>query len=173
MRANRHFVERFHVRFSIIIVAALANISVWGMVVEAAELKLMSFNVRYLNESGEDKAENDWNDRQHPRRERAIRVIQSFDPDILGVQEARHPQIKDLQGALSDYDFYGIGRDDGKTAGEYSGIFYRCDRFRRLGEGSFWLSATPEKPGTTFHTRPGAVPRIASWVKLKDVSSDH
>ena len=55
--------------------------------------------------------------------------------------------------------------------GEYSGIFYRRDRFRRLVEGSFWLSEKPETPGTTFHTRPGAVPRIASWVKLADKST--
>ena len=52
----------------------------------------------------------------HPRRERAIRVIRDYKPDLLGVQEARDGQIDDLQEALPEYEFYGVGRDDGKTA---------------------------------------------------------
>jgi endonuclease/exonuclease/phosphatase family metal-dependent hydrolase len=139
---------------------------------ETPDLKVMSFNVRYSTSgAGEKKAENNWSDPSHPRRERVIRVIQDFEPDLLDVQEARNHQIKDLQKALSDYDFYGIGRDDGKTAGEYSGIFYRRDRFRREDQGSFWLSETPATPGTTFRARRGSVPRIASWVKLVDQST--
>jgi endonuclease/exonuclease/phosphatase family metal-dependent hydrolase len=139
---------------------------------EPLELKVMSFNIRYsYGRPQEDVAANDWTDQEHPRRERVIRVIRENLPDILGVQEARHLQIEDLQKALSEFDFYGIGRDDGKTEGEYSGIFYRKDRFKQLDAGSFWLSATPEKPGTTFYTAPDAVPRIASWVRLADNKS--
>jgi endonuclease/exonuclease/phosphatase family metal-dependent hydrolase len=139
---------------------------------EPMELKVMSFNIRY-SRAGQSEAasENNWNDAKYPRRERTIRVIRENVPDILGVQEARHPQIEDLQAALPELDFYGIGRDDGKTEGEYSGIFYRKERFTRLDAGSFWLSATPEKPGTTFFTAPDAVPRIASWVRLADNKS--
>jgi endonuclease/exonuclease/phosphatase family metal-dependent hydrolase len=87
------------------------------------------------------------------------------------MQEARHLQIEDLQAALPEFDFYGIGRDDGKTEGEYSGIYYLSDRFKKLDAGSFWLSATPEKPGTTFYKARDAVPRIASWVRLADNKS--
>lgn len=136
------------------------------------ELKVMSFNVRFAYpKHSEAKAENNWNDAEHPRRERAIRVIREYQPDVLGVQEARHGQIVDLREALPKYDFYGIGRDDGKEAGEYMGIFYRKDRFERMKEGSFWLSTTPEKPGTTFSTLPNAVSRMASWVRLRDKAS--
>jgi endonuclease/exonuclease/phosphatase family metal-dependent hydrolase len=139
---------------------------------EPVELKVMSFNIRY-SRAGQSEAasENNWNDAKYPRRERTIRVIRENRPHILGVQEARHPQIEDLQAALPDLDFYGIGRDDGKTEGEYSGIFYDKQRFRRLDAGSFWLSESPEKPGTTFYTAPDAVPRIASWVRLVDKES--
>ena len=70
--------------------------------------------------------------------------------------------------ALPEFEFYGVGRDDGKSGGEYAGIFYRKDRFTRTDASTFWLSATPEKPGTSFYTVPGAVPRIASWVRLRD-----
>jgi endonuclease/exonuclease/phosphatase family metal-dependent hydrolase len=84
------------------------------------------------------------------------------------VQEARHLQIVDLRAALPEFDFYGVGRDDGKTKGEYAGVFYRKDRFARNEAGTFWLSATPTQPGTSFYTVPGAVPRLASWVRLND-----
>jgi endonuclease/exonuclease/phosphatase family metal-dependent hydrolase len=129
----------------------------------------MSFNVRFSKAGhSEEAAENNWADPEHPRRERAIQVIRDGAPDLLGVQEARDPQIEDLKKALPEYAFYGIGRDDGKTGGEFAGIFYRKGRFTRKDAGSFWLSASPEKPGTTFYAAPNAVPRIASWVRLTD-----
>jgi hypothetical protein len=60
---------------------------------QQVELKVMSFNIRYsYGKPQEDAAENDWADPQFPRRERAIRVICEFAPDILGVQEARDLQ---------------------------------------------------------------------------------
>jgi endonuclease/exonuclease/phosphatase family metal-dependent hydrolase len=129
----------------------------------------MSFNVRFAYPGhSESEPENNWNDAAHPRRERTIRVIRDYMPDILGVQEARHRQIVDLREALPEYDFYGVARDDGKQAGEYTGIFYRRQRLEHEKEGSFWLSDTPEKPGTTFYKAPNAVPRMASWVRFRD-----
>jgi endonuclease/exonuclease/phosphatase family metal-dependent hydrolase len=138
----------------------------------SGDLNVMSFNIRYSYGGLDEQAtENNWTDAKFPRRDRVIRVIRDRLPDILGVQEARHLQIKDLQAALPEFDFYGIGRDDGKTGGEYSGIFYNKERFARLAAGSFWLSDTPEKPGTTFYKAENAVPRIASWVRLLDQES--
>lgn len=136
-------------------------------------LKVMSFNVRFSH-GGLDEAntENNWADPEFPRRERVIRVIRDFQPDVLGVQEARHLQIVDLQRAFPEFDFYGLGRDDGKKAGEYAGIFFRKKRCKRIKAGSFWLSDTPEKPGTTFYKAPNAVPRMASWVQLRDKPTD-
>jgi endonuclease/exonuclease/phosphatase family metal-dependent hydrolase len=137
----------------------------------AAEIRVMSFNVRFSKVGNSEKAsENNWADPQHPRRERAIRIIREADPDLLGVQEARELQVNDFKAALPQYEFYGIGRDDGKTAGEYSGIFYRKDRFTPKDCGSFWLSATPDVSGTTFSYN--KLPRIASWVKLSDNKSN-
>ncbi|MEX2307037.1 MAG: endonuclease/exonuclease/phosphatase family protein [Pirellulales bacterium] len=139
---------------------------------EAIELQAMSFNVRYSH-GGLDEAatENNWTDVKYPRRGRTIRVIREYLPDVLGVQEARELQIVDLREALPEFEFYGVGRDDGKAGGEYAGIFYRKDRFTREDSGTFWLSATPEKPGTSFYKVPNAVPRLASWVRLHDKQS--
>jgi endonuclease/exonuclease/phosphatase family metal-dependent hydrolase len=139
---------------------------------EPVALNVMSFNIRYSYGGHDEQAtENNWTDPAFPRRDRVIRVIRESMPDILGVQEARHLQIVDLQAALREFDFYGIGRDDGKTGGEYSGIFYDKNRFTRREAGSFWLSDTPEKPGTTFYKAENAVPRIASWLRLRDQRS--
>jgi endonuclease/exonuclease/phosphatase family metal-dependent hydrolase len=135
-------------------------------------LKVMSFNVRFsYGGLDEAKTENNWADAEFPRRERVLRVIRDYEPDLLGVQEARNLQIVDLEQALPEYDFYGLGRDDGKKEGEYAGIYFRKDRFQRNDVGSFWLSDTPEKPGTTFYKAADAVPRMASWVKLCDKAS--
>ncbi len=140
--------------------------------VGAVELRVMSFNVRYSHVGASEAApENNWADAKYPRRERVIRVIRENSPDVLGVQEARELQVNDLRKALPEYDFYGIGRDDGKTAGEFSGIFYRKDRFTQHDSGSFWLSATPEQPGTSFALAVDGCPRIASWVLLADNKS--
>jgi endonuclease/exonuclease/phosphatase family metal-dependent hydrolase len=139
---------------------------------DAAELRVMSFNIRFSKAGHSEAAsENNWADAKHPRRERAIRVIQENSPDLVGVQEARESQVEDLKKALPEYAFYGIGRDDGETGGEFTGIYYRKARFTKHGAGSFWLSATPEKPGTSFYVAPKACARIASWVKLTDKES--
>jgi endonuclease/exonuclease/phosphatase family metal-dependent hydrolase len=157
---------------ALMVMAAISSAFATQASAEAADLRVMSFNIRFSKvDKSEDASENNWADPKHPRRERALRVIREFEPDLLGVQEARELQIEDLKKALPEFEFYGIGRDDGKTAGEFSGIFYRKDRFARKDAGSFWLSATPEKPGTTFYAAPNAVPRIASWVRLADNKS--
>ncbi len=143
-----------------------------GIPARTVDIKVMSFNIRYsYGKPQEPATENDWYDAKYPRRERVIRVIREYLPDVLGVQEARNLQIEDLRTALPEYEFYGIGRDDGKTEGEFSGIYFLADRFTKKDAGSFWLSDTPEKPGTTFYKAQNAVPRIASWVRLVEKES--
>lgn len=141
-------------------------------VVAAADIRVMSFNVRFaMPGHSESSADDNWNDPEHPRRDRAVRVIREINPDLLGVQEARELQVKDLRQAFPEFAFYGVGRDDGKTGGEFSGIYYRKGRFTQKAAGSFWLSETPEKPGTTFAAPPNRIPRIASWVRLSDAEA--
>jgi endonuclease/exonuclease/phosphatase family metal-dependent hydrolase len=155
----------------LIAVAASMNAAYGDSATDVA-VKVMSFNVRFSKVGvNEENTENNWAHEKFPRRERAMRVIREYEPDVLGVQEARHLQIVDLREAFPGFAFYGIGRDDGKTGGEYAGIFFRKDRFVCQRAGTFWLSATPEKPGTSFYTVPDAVPRLASWVRLYDKRS--
>jgi len=159
-------------RIAIGVVALVVLIDTAVTAAMPVDVKVMSFNVRYSRGGPQEPAtENDWNDPKFPRRDRAFQVIRDNDPDLLGVQEARDLQIDHLREALPNYEFYGVGRDDGKTVGEFSGIFFRKVRFALKDAGSFWLSETPEKPGTSFYKAPKAVPRIASWVRLADNQS--
>ena len=82
----------------------------------ALELRLMSFNVRY--ETPEDLGGRSW----WQRIPGATRMIRRLQPDCIGVQEALHGQVADLWASLPDYEFFGVGRDDGQRDGEYSGI---------------------------------------------------
>ena len=104
--------------------------------------------------------------RWHLRKDRVINLIRHYVPDLIGVQEPLPHQMDDLQTGLSDYDFYGVGRDNGKDIGEFSAIFYRHDRFELNDKGTFWLSETPDTPGKKGWD--AACTRICSWVKMKD-----
>lgn len=128
-------------------------------------LRLMSFNIRY--ENPEDLGSRAW----HERLVGAVRMIREEQPDVIGVQEALHGQAADLWASLPDYEFSGVGRDDGMRTGEYAGIFFRRDRFEPdLSDGgTFWLSDTPEKPGSL--TWGNGIPRVASWLRLVDRST--
>lgn len=132
----------------------------------AIALHLMSFNIRY--ENGDDRGSRSWRERLAG----AVKMIRREAPDVIGVQEALHGQAADLWVSLPGYTFFGIGRDDGLRAGEYSGIFYRNDRFRPDAgdQGTFWLSDTPETPGS--HTWGNEIPRVATWMRLTDLASD-
>lgn len=98
----------------------------------------------------------------------AIETIESIDPDILGVQEALVNQVEDLVDAFPNYTFVGVGRNDGVESGEYAGIFVRTIRFELVDFGYFWLSETPEIPGTVFPESQPGPPRMATWVTLYD-----
>lgn len=128
---------------------------------DMSTLKVMSFNIRYANEGDGEHA---WK----YRKERVANLIQFYDVDLLGMQEALYEQVQYLEEQLSDFAWYGVGRDDGKLAGEFSPIFYRKEAFDLLDKGTFWLSETPEKPSKGWDA---AIVRLVTWVKLKDKNS--
>lgn len=103
------------------------------------DLKVMTYNIRLSLES--DK-ENSWDN----RKEDALALMNYYHPDYFGVQEAVPQQMTDIKTTLTDYDYVGVGRDDGKNQGEYSAIFYDKTKLEVTKSGTFWLSETPEKP---------------------------
>jgi endonuclease/exonuclease/phosphatase family metal-dependent hydrolase len=119
----------------------------------------MTFNIRYDNPGD---GRNTW----PLRRDWVAEIIREQGTDLAGLQEVLPRQIADLQERLPDYAWYGVGRDDGKSGGEHTPIFYRRSRLERLQEGAFWLSETPDQPGSTSWDT--AITRVAVWLKLKD-----
>lgn len=126
---------------------------------ERPALRVMSFNIRY-------GTADDGPDAWPQRREFVLDVIREFDPDLLGTQEVLDFQAKYLREQLKDHQFVGVGRDDGKSKGEFSAILFRKDRFKLLDSGHLWLSETPDKPGSKSWD--SSLPRMATWVKLAD-----
>ena len=136
---------------------------------DVVPLRVMTFNIRVDGGLGGQSNSDRWLYICGPRRDRAANTIRADAPDVFGVQEALLNQVNDLKDAFPDYSFYGVGRNDGESTGEFSGIFFRSDRFTLADSGTFWLSETPDVPGTVFPCS-GFI-RIASWTILDDAAS--
>ncbi|MGG7440701.1 endonuclease/exonuclease/phosphatase family protein [Chryseobacterium arthrosphaerae] len=136
----------------------LLMLSVLGF---SQDLTVMSFNIRLNVES--DK-ENAW-----PQRKQDVAdLLTYYHPDYFGVQEALPEQMKDLKTGLKNYNYIGVGRDDGKEQGEFSAIFYDTGRLDVVKSGTFWLSETPEKPSKGWDA---ALNRICTYAVFKDKKS--
>lgn len=122
-------------------------------------LRAMSFNIRYG--TANDGA-NSWPN----RRELAIGVIRDFNPTVLGVQEALRFQLEEIRQELPWLGEVGVGREDGKEAGEYSAILYNSRQLTLLEHGTFWLSETPDVPGSKSWGN--SITRIATWAWFCD-----
>jgi len=120
--------------------------------------RAMSFNLRFDCPAD---GPNAWGN----RKDIVASTIRFHKADICGVQEALRSQVNDLVERLPEYSWIGVGRDDGKDAGEFCAIFYRKDRFRSLDSGTFWLSETPSQEGSKSW---GAdCRRIATWGRFQ------
>lgn len=154
----------------VLLVAGLLNPA--GGAEPPRPFKAMTFNIRYDRFAGRTSPEpNAWNHAsgQH-RRDKVVEVIQQTDADIVGLQEVLHNQLADLKERLPEWESYGVGRDDGKELGEYSPIFFRKERYKKLDAGTFWLCDEPDVPGTRHPN--AACARIASWVILQDTQAN-
>lgn len=138
---------------SLLLAAALAS---------PPSVKVMSFNIRY-------GTANDGPDRWEVRAPRTHAVIREEKADLIGLQEALDFQIDQITAKAGVYSAVGVGRDDGKKAGEHSAILYRTDRFKLLKEGTFWLSDTPEVVASK--TWGNGITRICTWACLQDISA--
>ncbi|MFN8353942.1 MAG: endonuclease/exonuclease/phosphatase family protein [Spirosomataceae bacterium] len=128
---------------------------------QAQTLNVASYNLR-LNTASD--GINAW-----PNRKEAVKaLIEYHDFDIFGTQEGFVGQLKDI-ATLEGYAYIGVGRDDGKEAGEHSAIFYKKSRFEVLDKGDFWLSETPDKPSKGWDAT--CCNRICSWGKFKEKTS--
>ncbi|VVS99374.1 Endonuclease [Sphingomonas sp. EC-HK361] len=120
---------------------------------DAAPLRVMTFNVRVAVASD---GANDW---PH-RRDLFAQTIRAADPDLFGTQELKQEQADDIATRLPAYRWFGIDRRGG-NGDEHMGIFYRPDRLKVIESGNFWLSDTPDVPGSITWGHP--LPRMVTW----------
>lgn len=125
-------------------------------------MKVMSYNIRYDN-PGDNP--NHW----EGRKEKLFTLINTHHPDLIGVQEALHHQLEDMVEALPNFAFVGVGRDDGKTRGEYSALLYDKEKYEVLRTETFWLSENPEVIASKSWD--AAITRIVSWAEMKDIKT--
>ena len=121
----------------------------------SAQMLVGSYNIR-LKVSSDSVKGNVW----QKRCQVICDQVNFMSPDIFGAQEVLHVQLLDMLQGLDGYDYIGVGRDDGKTGGEYAAIFYKPDRLRLLDQGNFWLSETPDRPGLGWDA---ACVRVCTW----------
>ena len=126
----------------------------------ADDFRLLSFNIRYANpKDGADRWEN--------RREAVAKLIRE-EADLAGLQEALPEQRAEIAERCAEFSVIGAGREPGDN-GEASPILFRKDRFEAMASGTFWLSDTPETPGS--RSWGNTLPRICTWAKLRDAKS--
>ncbi len=125
---------------------------------EKTALRVMSWNIRLNTKS--DSA-NQW----AFRKDAFCNEVINQNPDVLGVQEALPGQMKDMQKRFHGYRSLGVARDDGKKAGEFSAIFYKKKVLKLIKSGTFWLSETPDMPGSRGWD--AACNRIVTWAEFK------
>ena len=132
---------------------------------EGNSVKVMTFNIRFDNPRDSINA---WTN----RASQVCNFIINEKPDILGMQEVLLSQFELLDSVLTEYSSVGVGRDDGAKGGEMNPLFFRKDRFDMVRTITFWLSETPEVPGTKEWG--ASLPRIVTWAELVDkISKEH
>jgi len=125
----------------------------------SAPLTVMSFNIRY-------GTANDGDNHWMKRREQLFALLREQQADVIGLQEALHGQIDEILRAVPGYGYVGVGRSDGRQAGEYAAILYRTARLQVRRSDTFWFSDTP---GVVKSTSWGnQIERICTWAYFED-----
>lgn len=143
---------------SISIAAAALAIAAEPALSDVRETTLTSWNIQVGSDKG--MLQNNW-----PKRKSALKYFLSTGTtDIICLQEVLHEQLEFIQGALPDYDYIGVARDDGKKKGEYCPILFNRKRFKAVQSGTFWLSDTPNDFKNTWDF---AHKRICTWAQFR------
>ena len=123
---------------------------------------VMTYNIRYDNPA-------DSLDNWHHRKQDMVEFIESTDALIFGIQEGLESQVTYLDQELANYQYLGVGRDDGKHQGEYCAVFYQPEQVRLLTSGTFWLSESHESISVGWDA---ALPRICTYGLFEDENAN-
>jgi len=119
---------------------------------------IISYNIRYDNIWD---VENSWT----IRKNKVSQILIQYAPSIIGIQEGLLNQVQYLDSCLTNYDYVGVGRDDGKEQGEFCAIYFDTIRYSLLNHSTFWLSETPDIISVGWDA---ALERICTYGLFKD-----
>jgi endonuclease/exonuclease/phosphatase family metal-dependent hydrolase len=97
------------------------------------------------------------------------KLIKTYMPDLLGVQEADSEWMGALTGRMgkNGYAAVGIGRDSEGT-GERTAIFYRKDKFELIDHKTMWLTDTPDEVSKVEGSESRRIVTVAIFKRLSD-----
>ncbi|HYI92382.1 MAG TPA: endonuclease/exonuclease/phosphatase family protein, partial [Bryobacteraceae bacterium] len=144
-----------------VIRTALTLIAVMACL-DAETLRVMSFNVRY-------PAKGDGPNLWEVRKDFLIDTVRQSAPDIMGTQELFHEQGQYIFEKLPELAWFGLSRR-GNKEDEHMGVFYRKETLELLNSGNFWLSTTPEVPGSMSWNV--TLPRMVTWGEFRHRTSN-
>ena len=93
------------------------------------------------------------------------RLVDELMPDVVGMQEVTVTWRSWLDRYVFNDSYAGVG-EMRSAGGEANPIYYRKDKFDLVESGTFWLSDTPDVPGSQIAE--ANYPRICTWVVLRD-----
>ena len=118
--------------------------------------KIMSFNVQV--ESGSKV-------RADIRADMLYDLLDEYMPDSIGLQEVT-PLWDGMMKNFIFNDSYACVGEQRAPGQEASLIYYRTDKYELVDSGTFWLSDTPDVPGSKFEA--SLYIRICTWAHLRD-----
>lgn len=127
----------------------------------AQKLTTMTFNIRYNNPAD---GENSWDN----RKDDVVNLFAHYNPTIFGIQEGLFDQVTYLKEKLPQYNYIGVGREDGATKGEFAAIFYDTTEYELIRQHTFWLSDTPDTVSVGWDA---ALERICTYGLFRQVNS--
>ena len=123
-------------------------------------IDVMSFNIRL---GSVDDGENHWN----IRKDKVKSLINYYEADFVGLQEAQKFQIDYLLEKNELYNYLGKPRDNGENA-EHSCVFYLKNKYKVLEQNTFWLSETPNQSTKSWDA---AYPRIVTYALFENLKT--
>ena len=123
---------------------------------------IVTFNLRCDNDY-------DGENRFQFRKGLILDRIAAEKPDVIGFQECLPVMSDFLRTYMLGYTCVGCGRD-ADYGGENNMIAFRTDRFELMGLETFWLSPTPDEPGSRFEKQSGC-PRLCTRATLRPLGT--
>ncbi len=128
------------------------------------QTSVMTFNIRYDNP----KDNHNW---WEYRKSSVLKIFEFYSPEVIGIQEGLNNQIKYIENNLTEYNYIGVGRDDGKKKGEYAAIFYKKNKLKLISSETYWLSETPEMVSIGWDASMERIVTFGEFLNLKTQES--